>query len=351
MSGQLFWRHFGVSRIRTRAARRGTAGSDGSDEVQMSDQGYSGSSALPDVVVAADWSTVETKRWMVRGERVGDGYVVYPPEPVGDHKTLIARLRRPLPENHSLLIGFDFPIGLPVGYAQTASVTSFRTFLGELVGRGEWERFYEISDSPSLHQPFFPLPKQQSGNFRAQLAQALGFADLSVLRRSCERKTATRKSAECLFFTLGGAQVGAGAIVGWRDVIQPALAEVKLWPFDGELLTLTATPGVTVAEIYPAEAYSHLGVSIGSGTGSTKTSRKSRQRATSHWLVDFDAGPIRLSDAARSWVEWGFLSEDDFDAMAGLLSMLLIVIMQRSCEAPSTSDVRQIEGWILGQTC
>ena len=113
-------------------------------------------------------------------------------------------------------------------------------------------------------------------------------------------------------------------------MIQPALAEVKLWPFDGDLVTLLATPGVTVAEIYPAEAYSHLGVSIGTGTGSTKTSRKARQRATSHWLVDFDSGPIRLSSAARSWVEWGFLAEDDFDAMAGLLSMLQIVTKQRT---------------------
>jgi hypothetical protein len=276
---------------------------------------------------------------------------VYPPEPVGDHQSLIARLRRALPDDHRLLIGFDFPIGLPVEYAQKASVASFRTFLGEMVGRGEWEHFYQISDLPSLRQPFFPLPKQQSGNFRAQLALALGFPNLSALRRRCEIKTTTRKAAECLFFTLGGAQVGAGSIVGWRDVIQPALAEVKLWPFDGELVTLLATPGVTVAEIYPAEAYSHLGVRIGSGTGSTKTSRGSRQRATSHWLVDFDSGPIRLSGAARSWVEWGFQAEDDFDAMAGLLSMLQIVTGQRGSQTPNTSDVRQIEGWILGQTC
>ena len=141
-------------------------------------ESYPATSALPDLVVAADWSTVETKRWMVRGERVGDGYVVYPPEPVGDHKSLMARLRRALPDDHRLLIGFDFPIGLPVEYAQKASVASFRTFLGEMVGRGEWERFYQISDLPSLRQPFFPLPKQQSGNFRAQLALALGFPDL-----------------------------------------------------------------------------------------------------------------------------------------------------------------------------
>jgi hypothetical protein len=314
-------------------------------------ESYPATGALPDLVVAADWSTVETKRWMVRGERVRDGYVVHPPEPVGDHKSLVARLQRTLPNDHGLLIGFDFPIGLPVEYAQKASVESFRTFLGEMVGRGEWERFYQISDLPSLRQPFFPLPKQQSGSFRAQLAVALGFPDLSTLRRRCERRTTTRKAAECLFFTLCGAQVGAGAIVGWRDVIQPALAEVKLWPFDGDLGTLLATPGVTIAEIYPAEAYSHLGVSIGTGTGSTKTSRKARQRATSHWLVDFDAGPIRLSSAARSWVEWGFLAEDDFDAMAGLLSMLQIVTKQRSCQTPNTSEVTSIEGWILGQTC
>jgi hypothetical protein len=145
----------------------------------MSDQDRSGTSALPDLVVAADWSTVETKRWMVRGERVGNGYVVSPPEPVGDHKALMARLRRTLPNDHGLLIGFDCPIGLPVEYAHEASVESFRTFLGEMVGRGEWERFYQISDLPSLRQPFFPLPKQQSGNFRAQLALALGFPEQS----------------------------------------------------------------------------------------------------------------------------------------------------------------------------
>ena len=58
-----------------------------------------------------------------------------------------------------------------------------------------------------------------------------------------------------------------------------------------------------------------------------------------------------MSGAARSWVEWGFLAEDDFDAMAGLLSMLQIVTKQRACQTPNTLDVTRIEGWILGQTC
>src|SRR5262249_27906206 len=96
---------------------RDPSGADGPDKVQMSES-YPATGVLPDLVVAADWSTVETKRWMVRGERVGDGYVVSPPEPVGDHKSLMARLRRTLPDDHGLLIGFDYPIGLPVEYAQ-----------------------------------------------------------------------------------------------------------------------------------------------------------------------------------------------------------------------------------------
>jgi hypothetical protein len=139
------------------------------------------------------------------------------------------------------------------------------------------------------------------------------------------------------------------AIAGWRDVIQPSLDQIKLWPFDGGLSSLLSTEGVTIAEIYPAEAYLHLGVKIGSGTGRTKTSRADRKEATKRWSSQFSASEIRLSDAAQSWVEWGFRSEDDFDAMAGLLSMLQIVTGHRSCAVPDTVEVKQIEGWILGQ--
>jgi hypothetical protein len=304
---------------------------------------------LPSLVIAADWSTDERKRWMVRADRVDScAYIVYPPEPVGDKATLISRLRSQIGENESLLIGFDFPIGLPVTYAQRVGVTSFRKALSQF-GSDQWERFYTISDSPNLRQPFFPLPTQKSGDYRNQLAKALGCQDLSPLRRRCDLKTGTRRAAECLFFTIGGAQVGAAAIVGWRDVIQPSLGQVKLWPFDGDLSSLLSEEGLTIAEIYPAEAYLHLGVQIGSGTGLTKALRDDRREAAKHWSIEFNAGQIRLCAAAQSWVQWGFRSEDDFDAMAGLLSMLQIVTGQRTGAAPDTVEVKQIEGWILGQ--
>jgi hypothetical protein len=305
--------------------------------------------ALPSLVIAADWSTDEGKRWMARAKRVGLGtYIVYPPEPVGDLSTLISRLRNQACEGEGLLIGFDFPIGLPAEYAQRVGVTSFRDVMSRF-GRDQWKDFYSISDSPNLRQPFSPLPTHQTGKYRSNLAKALGHRDLSALRRRCELKTSTRRAAECLFFTMGGAQVGAAAIVGWRDVIQPSLDHIKLWPFDGDLSSLLSEKGVTIAEIYPAEAYLHLDVKIGSGTGRTKTSRKDRKKAIDHWQSQFSTGQICLSNAAQSWVEWGFRSEDDFDAMAGLLSMLQIVIGQRSGAVPDTIEVKQIEGWILGQ--
>jgi len=166
-------------------------------------------------------------------------------------------------ESESLLIGFDFPIGLPAAYAKAVGVSSFRKAMSQF-GSDPWESFYTISNSPNLRQPFFPLPTPKSGDYRNQLAKALGCQDLSPLRRRCDLRTITRRAAECLFFTLGGAQVGAAAIVGWRDVIQPSLEPVKLWPFDGDLSSLLSEEGVTIAEIYPAEAYLHLGVKIGS---------------------------------------------------------------------------------------
>lgn len=308
-----------------------------------------GNERFPQLVVVADWSTDEKKRWMVRAERDDSGaYVVFPPEPVGDVDTFIQRLREQVADTDGVLVGFDFPIGLPAAFARKASINSFRAALGQF-GSDRWGDFYAISNAPTLQQPFFPLPTQVPGSYRETLAQALGCKDLSPMLRRCDQKTATRKRAECLFFTLGGAQVGAGAIVGWRDVIQPSLGTVKLWPFDGGLSALLGKSGVTIAEIYPAEAYSHLGVRFGSRKGRGKTSRGARKDATAHWLADFCTGQIHLTNAARSWVEWGFLAEDDFDAMAGLLSMLQVVTGQRTGSAPDTTDVRQIEGWILGQ--
>jgi hypothetical protein len=64
----------------------------------------------------------------------------------------------------------------------------------------------------------------------------------------------------CLFWTLGGNQVGEAAMSGWRDVLAPALRNkgpLSLWRFDGPLPSLLVPRKVLVAETYPAEAEVH----------------------------------------------------------------------------------------------
>ncbi len=51
-----------------------------------------------------------------------------------------------------------------------------------------------------------------------------------------------------LFWTLGGNQVGKGAISGWREIIVPRLDEIGLWPFDASLADLASSKPVIVAE-------------------------------------------------------------------------------------------------------
>lgn len=216
---------------------------------------------LPHVVVAADWSVDEKKRWMVRAELGSNKrYLVFSPEPVGEISALIARIERCLPKEGTALLGFDFPIGLPRSYAEKVGLSAWRQAL-RLFGSSDWNHFYELSDRPSLRQPFFPLSKQKSGKLKTQLAETLGYRNLDELLRRCDKKTQSRPKAECLFFTLGVKQVGAGTIVGWRDVLAPAMDMIRFWPFDGDLNNLLCEPGIAVAEIYPGEAYTHLDIS------------------------------------------------------------------------------------------
>src|SRR5215469_1950241 len=73
------------------------------------------------------------------------------------------------------------------------------------------------------------------------------------------RKTANGSQAACpLFWTLGASQVGKGAIVGWREVLAPALRDdeaVLLWMFDGRLCELLRPGTIVIAETYPTECY------------------------------------------------------------------------------------------------
>ena len=153
-------------------------------------------------------------------------------------------------------MGFDFPIGVPEPYASAAGIEEFKSLLFAL-GTGAWEDFFTVSRIAaeiSVHRPFYPF--RPGGTKQAHVLKALGLQHIDDLRRRCERKQSGRRAACALFWTLGANQVGKGAIVGWRDVLAPALRDdknVALWPFDGRLDELLRPGKIVIAETYPAE--------------------------------------------------------------------------------------------------
>jgi mannose-6-phosphate isomerase-like protein (cupin superfamily) len=228
-------------------------------------------------------------------------------------------------------------------------VTSFRELLPKL-GRGEWARFFDIAERPdeiSPHRPFYP--RRPGGTSREHLYAGLGL-DGAALLRSCDRATTTRRAAAPLFWTLGGQQVGAGAIVGWRDVLQPALAnealDIVLWPFDGRLEELFAPGQLVIAETYPTEIYGHLGISFAGRGKRQEAARAATGSALAAWAGRLG---LELEPQLEQGLRDGFRSDDAFDAVVGLFGMLNVVAKYRAAGEPGDERIRKIEGWMLGQ--
>jgi hypothetical protein len=248
----------------------------------------------------------------------------------------------------TVLVGFDFPIGLPRRYAEAVGIDDFLSALPRL-GEEEWQLFYDVASTPAeitTRRPFYPL--RPGGTRHLHLLQALRLASMDELRRRCERAQSGRSAASPLFWTLGPKQVGKAAIIGWRDMLAPAIRDglpVSLWPFDGPLAELLTRPGVVVAETYPAEAYVQLGIRL-----RDKGDRPRRAAAAQALLTAADRSHAVLSATARRGVGQGFSSDDEFAAFAGLLAMLAIVRGNRDGGEPRDDDaVRRVEGWILGR--
>lgn len=306
-------------------------------------------SQLPNLVIAADWSIDPNKRWMARADVTSDGlYMLYPPETVGKPTGFVSRIRQILGPRRTGLVGFDFPIGLPRSYAGAVGIDSWRQALYQF-GSSGWENFYNVSNDPSLYNPFFPLPKKtgEKGPFRRQLMEKLGFTKFDQLKRRCDIES----QAESLFYTLGPKQVGRAAINGWRDVLGPAMDHIHFWPFDGRLSQLLDRSGIVAAEIYPREAYRQLGISIGCGAGRAKRKREDRKAVSLDLLEAIKRNEwMCISKAAEFCFNWGFNSDDDFDAMMSLIAMIHILLGTNVCALPENdSKVLSIEGWILGR--
>lgn len=131
----------------------------------------------------------------------------------------------------------------------------------------------------------------------------------------------------------------------------PALRKgARLWPFEGRLSELAATH-LVLAETYPGEAYSHVGVQF--RPGMSKRRRDDRQSVSAGLIKWAEERRVSFSPELGTQVASGFgessSGEDSFDALVGLLGMIEVVDGRRP-EAPITQRNRELwEGWILGQ--
>lgn len=299
-------------------------------------------------VVHADWSVSPSKRWLARA-LFRDGWTIEAVEPVGDIGMFLDALAKAA-RTEGVLAGFDFPIGAPAPYGQKTGLNGFPDLL-QAIGTGRWAAFADIARDPTdicTERPFYPAGAS-AGIKQADLLQAHGVLDLDGIRRSCERKTSDRRAACPVFWTLGGNQVGRGALSGWVEVVRPALRQgARLWPFHGDLATLASDAGLVLAETYPAEAYGHVGVKF--GQRESKTSQTDRAAQAGALLAWADSRAVRLSPSVEQMIQNGFGSdrsgEDQFDALLGLLGMIEVAAGWRS---EGAGDDLAWEGWILGQ--
>ncbi len=290
--------------------------------------------ALPGIVAHADWSMHADKRWLVRASLQRSGrYRMLPPEPVGALEDLFPRLG-----SEKVLLGVDFPIGLPRAYAKRAGIDDFVAFLTQICV-GEWRDFATVARAPTeicITRPFYPHHAGRRGTVsRRQLLEGLGLADPDALHRRCDRATTERPAASPLFWTLGPNQVGKAALSGWRDLLAPALRsglDLALWPFQGPLSELLAAHRYVVAETYPAEIYRHLALPLIRPGGGGKRRQASR-RSCAPALLAFAQGVIELDFRLEAPIRDGFGAaadgEDRFDATVGLLGLLNVVLGRR----------------------
>jgi hypothetical protein len=306
---------------------------------------------LPTHIYHADWGTDPRKRWLAGAKLRSDGrYTAEPPRPVGDHGQLIPSIRTDITSRGCALVGFDFPIGVPEKYACAAGIKEFKLFLLQL-GTGSWSEFFNcarVLGEISIHRPFYPF--KPGGTRHAHLLNALGLQAIDDLRRECEKRQPFRRGACPLFWTLGANQVGKGAIVGWRDVLAPALSDdesVFLWPFDGVLDDLLQPGNIVVVETYPAECYGWFFP----WPLKSKGKEEVRRGVGAPLLSWASNNGVELEGALQKKIEGGFPEGDDaFDAVVGLFGMIEVVTGRRQSGEPNGDRIRKLEGWILGQS-
>ena len=309
---------------------------------------------LPNVVVHCDWSLSQKKRFFAHATRRPDGWTVHATRPVPAEPVSLINLWA----KQQIFLGLDLPLGVPLAWAQQVGVSSFPQLLRLLADpQPLWDRFFEVAETPAeigLHRPFYP--KRPGGTKLHHLVDGLNLQDASQLRRLCDRPTDKRGAAAPLFWTMGAQQVGKAALSAWQQLLIRLVMggfDCKLWPFDGRLAQFKSHQ-LVVAEVYPAEMYGHVGIEF-PVINAKRTGKRSQVARAHNGAKMFGVGQrlnVVFDGASTAEIERGFGNgadgEDRFDALVGLLGMLLVLEGEVAEGYPAEWQIRQIEGWLLG---
>lgn len=304
----------------------------------------------PALVVHCDWGKTFEKRWMARAVYSNGKYCAYAPEPVGDLTTLMDRTRTSRVSQDAVLLGFDFPIGFPTKYASAAGIVSFLEFLKSLHSKDEFYSVCLHENEITHRRPFYPFNFTPKGSKkREHLSHKLGLDNFDDLLRRCEWAQSRIPAAGALFWTLGAKAPGRGAIIGWRDVIGPALQkeDVKLWPFDGSLGQLLHPGTIVIAETYPTQY--HQWIFDHQVVGKRRS--EVRRGEGRHLLGWAESKSVALDPELHNAIQYGFSrgGDDAFDALIGLFGMIEVALGSRPEGGHPNSKLTSIEGWILGR--
>jgi hypothetical protein len=152
----------------------------------------------------ADWSCEPGKRWAATANRTNKGWSVGASQ-IASSADIVGLVYESQRDGRKGLLGFDFPIGIPIAFGKQTNFDGFVEALSQF-GFDEWKIFFEVAEHPneiSLTRPFYPK-SCSAGRRHAHLLEPLNVNSIDDLRRICEQKAPHRPAACPLFWTLGG---------------------------------------------------------------------------------------------------------------------------------------------------
>lgn len=294
-------------------------------------------SALPDIILAADWSSRAEDRavWRADVAKRSVRRLSWRGKGLG---ALLDQARKFAGASRRVLIALDAALGLPAAAWKKAldlePEGNRPTAFPEWLKRRKLEEIGRKSSRPedwSPRSPFLTLPK---GRALDPFVNEVGVARL-------KRRVDGIAAAKLPFVSGLPGFVGATSQYVWCELI--AMLESRdwgFWPFDGEVASVLQNRGTVLAEAYPAVIYRVV-------LPGRPTPTKSCGRSRAEWLdalgnCDWiQAKEVEVRDILAAEV-----NENEFDACAMSLAILRLVLEGESLESEWSDHIA--EGGILG---